>query len=486
MIARGALFIMLSRVAFVLSGYAIHVSMAHLLTPVDYGIMGVILGLMTLWRVFLSAGVPQTATRLIAGDSRQTYWIWRKALKMQLLAAFVLWAVYVLGTPLWVTLLRDRTLWPYILASSPIIPLMAWYQVNLAYFAGRLQFARQAIVIGTYSIARVVFAVVLVVVGLRTHGVVLGLTLAALLVALGTQARIPREPEDGSPLSDWRGIVGFSMPLVVVSFGISALLNLDLLLLQRYFPQSEMIGYYNGAMNVGKAPYWVLSAFATTALPAVAQALSAGNRAAARRLVERHASYVLLISLPCAALVIPSGVELLALLYPEEYAVAADALVLLVCSGAALALLAVLTSAITAAGRPNAAMALVLGCTVLQCALAVALVPRFQMTGAALANLTTVSIGVLVAGWTAQREFGGVVELGRVSKGAAISIGLAAVVSLWRGYSPAVLPAVYCVGLLLYAGLMYAWGGWTESEIRSARRLVLRPLTAEPTPRAGP
>src|SRR5687767_347161 len=107
MIARGAFYIMLSRVAFVLSGYAIHVGMAHLLTPAEYGSLGVVLGLITLWRVFLSAGVPQTTTRFIAAHQQQTYWIWRRALGVQTVGAVTLWAVYVAGIPLWVRLLSD-------------------------------------------------------------------------------------------------------------------------------------------------------------------------------------------------------------------------------------------------------------------------------------------------------------------------------------------------------------------------------------------
>ena len=53
--------------------------MAHLLTPSDYGSLGVVLGLITLWRVFLSAGLPQTATRFIAADPSSSRAIWRMA-----------------------------------------------------------------------------------------------------------------------------------------------------------------------------------------------------------------------------------------------------------------------------------------------------------------------------------------------------------------------------------------------------------------------
>lgn len=480
MVGRGAFYIMLARIAFVLSGYVLHVSMAHLLTPADYGSLGVVLGLITLWRVFLSAGVPQTTTRFIAADPGQTHGIWRKALGVQAAGALALWALYVASTPVWVWLLNDPSLTPYILLSSFLIPLMAWYQVNLAYYAGRMQFGVQAGMISLYSIARVAVAVPLVIAGLGIGGVVLGITLAALLVAALTHAGVRRESPDGGSVPAWREMVAFSLPLIAVSFGISALLNLDLLLLKHFFPASEIVGYYNGAANLGKAPYWVLSAFATTALPSVAAALGSKDAEGARTLVQRHVSYVLLISLPAVALVLPSARQLLVLVYPEPYGAAAGALALLVGSGSALALLTVLTSAITAAGKPRVSMAIVLACTVLQCFAGIVLVPRYGMLGAATANLTTVLCGVAVAGWVVRARFGGVVETGRLLKAAGLSSLLGLALWLWPDYPPLALPLLYVVGLLLYGGGMVVLGGLAPSELERVRRLLRRPGTRPP------
>ena len=114
---------------------------------------------------------------------------------------------------------------------------MAWYQVNLAYFTGRLQFRVQAVMVGVYSVARVVLAVGLVLAGLAIHGVVLGITLAALLVGVLTHIGVRRDRSvgaEGMPAPEWRQLVAFSLPLVAVSFGISALLNLDLLLFGQF------------------------------------------------------------------------------------------------------------------------------------------------------------------------------------------------------------------------------------------------------------
>lgn len=481
MIASGAFYMMVSRVAFVLSGYAIHVTMAHLLVPADYGTLGVIVGLITLWRVFLSAGIPQTTTRFIAADERQTYWIWRRALRIQAGAALVLWAAYVVGTPLWVRLLNDASLTPYILLSSLLIPLMAWYQVNLAYFTGRLQFRRQAWNIGLYSIARVALAIALVVIGLKIYGVILGMMLAALLAAVTTHAAVPREPRGVTPLPDWRQVLAFSAPLVFVSFGVSALLNLDLLLLKHFFPRSELIGYYNGAMNLGKAPYWVLSAFATTALPSIAQALGTADAERARALVRRHTTYVLLISVPAMALAIPSAGRLLELVYPEPYVVAAPALQVLLCSAGALALLTVLTSSLTAAGQPRSAMAIVLACTLLQLVTGAALVPRYAMLGAAAANLAAVLLGLLAGAWAVRARFGGLVEGGRVLKALAVSMPIGAGLGAWHGYPPLAVPVIYMVGGVLYVAAMYVIGGFTAGEIESARRIVRRLRRSEQT-----
>jgi O-antigen/teichoic acid export membrane protein len=478
-IARGAFYIMLARVAFVLSGYALHVSMAHLLAPADYGSLGVVLGLITLWRVFLSAGVPQTTTRFIAASPGQAWGTWRKALTVQAAGALALWALYAASTPFWMWLLNDDSLAPYILLSSFLIPLMAWYQVNLAFYAGRMQFGVQASLISLYSISRVALAVPLVIAGLALYGVVLGITVAALLVASLSHAGIRKEPPGASSTPNWREMVAFSLPLIAVSFGISALLNLDLLLLKHFYPVSDIVGYYSGAVNLGKAPYWILSAFATTALPSVAGALGGRSRKGARQMVQRHVSYVLLISLPAAALIVPSAGRLLELVYPEPYAAAAVALALLVCSGSALAVLTVLTSALTAAGRPRTSMAIVLGCTALQIVAGVALVPRYAMLGAAAANLVTVVSGVTAAGWLVHARFGGVVEIGRVLKSAGLSFLLGMPLWLWSGYPSLALPVIYTAGIFFYVRGMLALGAFTSSELESLRRVFRRGASGE-------
>ncbi len=474
MLARGAVYTMLSRVAFILSGYAIHFSMAYLLTPADYGKLGVIIGLITLWRVFLSAGLPQTASQFIAGDDEGAYGIWRQALKIQMTAALVLWAVYVLGTPLWSRLLSDTSLGLDILISSLLIPFMAWYQINLGYYIGRLQLERQAFYATLYAFARVVLAVILAVVGLKIHGAVAGMTLAVLLVAVVTHAGVPKR---AGPLLDpphWRRLAGFSLPLIAISLGISALLNLDLLMLQRYYPESEMVGFYNAAVNLGKSPYFLLATFSTTVLPSVSKALKEGNEAGAQRLVAQHNSYVLLLSLPVAALVVASGAQLLDLVYPAKYVVAAPALAILIFSMSGLSLINVLTSAVTAAGKPRVAMLVVLACVGLQVTLGSLLIPRFGMIGTATANALTVLFGVVACSWSVKKIFGAVLELGRVLKATFASAIIGGLFVLLPHYPLMALPFLYAVALAIFAGLMFALGGVTASERALLHKLLRR------------
>jgi len=464
-VASGAFYTMLSRVGFILSGYAIHFIMAYLLSPAEYGTLGVIISLITLWRVFLSAGLPQTTSQFIAGDEQRAYGIWRQALKIQMLASLGLWAIYALGTPLWVLLLNDPSLGPDILISSFLIPFMAWFQVNQGYYVGRLEFGRNALYLWIYSLARVVLAVALALVGLRVHGAVLGMTLAVLVAAMTTHFGIPKTSADvGGDQPDWRAMVGFSLPLVMVSLGISALLNLDLLQLQRFYPDGELVGFYNGAVNLGKSPYFLLATFATTVLPSVSQKLKAGDHDAARRLVSKHTTYVILLSLPFAALVAGSGDKLLDFVYPAKYAVAWAPLALLIFSMSGLALLSVLTAALTAAGKPRVSMLIIMGCVVTQVALGTLLIPRYQMLGTAVANLTTVSVGVVACSVLVKRTFGEVLELSRVLKATAISLVIGGTLSFWRSYPITVLPLVYGVGLLLYAAAMVALGAISPQE----------------------
>jgi O-antigen/teichoic acid export membrane protein len=92
------------------------------------------------------------------------------------------------------------------------------------------------------------------------------------------------------------------------------------------------------------------------------------------------------------------------------------------------------------------------------------LIPRYQMTGTALANILTVSLGIAVCAVFVKKTFGAVFEPSRVLKAALLSLLIGGLLSLWRTYPLALLPFVYAVGLGFYGLGMFVLGGVTPRE----------------------
>ena len=406
----GTVYNLLARATFLLSGYVLQFSMAHLLaSPAEYGRFGVLLSLITLARVVLSTGVPQAISQFIATDPSSGYATYRRGAMVQMAGASLVWALFLGLTPTLTSVLGDPALETPLLIASPLILLMAFHQVNLGYLAGRLWFGRQALLTFAYSVSRCVAALVLVVAGLGISGAVLGLLFATACVALLSWVAIPRASAK-SPLTT-RDFLNFSWPLMIFAFGVSALLNLDLLLFKRYFPNSDEVGFYGGAVNLGKAPYFLFYAFATTAQPSVARLHAGGDVDKARAALARQMRFLLLLGMPSAGLLAVAAPEALRSVYQAEYAVAASPLALLCAATCALSLMVVLASGLTACGKPRLSMLLVLVCLPAQILLGVWLIPARGMLGAAGSNLVATSLGLCLALILVRRTLGRVFDV---------------------------------------------------------------------------
>lgn len=470
---RDTLYTLLAQVAFLASSYALQISMARWLpSAADYGRFGVLLSIITLARTVLSTGIPQAVTRFVAAEPGMAEGIYRRGALLQLTGAAIVWITFIVLTPLLARFFGDQELGSLLLLASPLLLLMAFYQVNLGYISGKLRFGFQAQLTTTYSIGRYVVSALLVLGGLGVSGAVCGQLISTALVALLSYRAIPRS---GPPSSiQRRQFLNFSWPLVLVSFGISALLNLDLLLLGRHFPASDSVGFYSGAVNLGKAPYFVLSAVSTTTMPVLARLHAEGELAELRRTLSKQLRFLLLGALPSAGLLAVTSAEMLPMVYGKSYAVAAPALSVLALSSCTLSVLVVLASAITACAKPHLSMLLVLICLPAQALFGTLLIAEYGMLGAAASNVLATSCGLLVAALLVHHEIGSVWSVrplasALVSTGASIACVhfLPHLGGLW-------LFAEIGVGVACYALMLWLTGGVTSLEVVRISRKLLR------------
>jgi O-antigen/teichoic acid export membrane protein len=409
-LGKGTLYNVAARVAFIASGYALQFSMARwLASAVEFGRFSVLLSLVTLARMVFSSGVPQAVSKFVAAEQGPAYSTFRRAVAIQLVASLVVWLTLLLLTPALTSFLGDPSLRRPLYLASPLIVLMALYQVNLGYVSGRLWFARQASLTLMTSLSRYAFPAALVLIGWGLDGAVLGLVISgALLAALSWT----RTSEEAAPSSvSVQQFLRFSWPLVIFAFGVNALMNFDLLLLKSYFPASDHVGFYGGAANLGKAPYFAFYAFSATALPALSRHHAAGDMPRVRAELVRQIRYLALGLFPAGGLLAASAPETLALVYGRSYSAAAGPLRLLSLSTCALSLLVIMASALTACGRPRTSMVPMVICLPSQWLFGTLLIPVHGMWGAACSNLLATCLGLICAWWLIARTVGNVVQI---------------------------------------------------------------------------
>jgi len=87
--AKGAAYLTVATIVFMLTGYAVHFGLARLLGPAMYGIYGVVLSLISITNIILTAGISQAVSKYIsAGENAEI--VKRTGLKIQAVFALLI------------------------------------------------------------------------------------------------------------------------------------------------------------------------------------------------------------------------------------------------------------------------------------------------------------------------------------------------------------------------------------------------------------
>jgi len=65
-VTHGTMYLVLAQLAFVASGYAIHIGLAHLLGPSEYGSYAVVIAIVSMVTLILTTGIPQAVSKYVA------------------------------------------------------------------------------------------------------------------------------------------------------------------------------------------------------------------------------------------------------------------------------------------------------------------------------------------------------------------------------------------------------------------------------------
>jgi stage V sporulation protein B len=472
-LGRGTLYLMIVQVVFLASGYIIHAGLGRLLGPASYGIFGVVIYLVTLSQDFLRAGIPQAASKYIAEDISKARAIKNKAVKLQLIYTMLVFSVYFLLADSLANLLGDLSLSLYIRISAFIIPAGAFFALYTNFLNGLRWYDKQALVLFSYAIAKVAGVFALVFFGYAVYGAIFGYWIGPMVgFALGWYyfKRIKGEG-DGRFDFDRKKLIDFAIPVILFSITFTFLISADLLFVKRILMENEQVGYYTAASMLSRVPFYILSALGFTLFPAISRSTAINDVKQTENYIAASMRYLLMFLIPIILLVSATSESLVSLFYSSAYLPASSSLSILVFGVGFFTILSIMTTIITASGRPRVSMLIALVLVPLSILFNMLLIPIYQLEGAALATTVTSLFGVCFAAGYVFKRFKTLVDAKSFVKICAASIVIC-VIALRLSLPLFLLPLLYIILFALYFGILSLMKEMCKKDIETFKRII--------------
>jgi len=481
---RGTAYLAGAEVVFVISGWIIHVGSKHILGLTDYGTFGILLSLLTLYRIFLATGVNRAVSRAVSREPSRDRSIRKGALRLQLALGLGLGLAVWLAAPGLARIWGDEEFIGYIRLTAFFLPAFGLYSVYRGVLNGHTRFGTEARVSIIYSGLKVVFLFLLIFLfnalgGKPLYGAVGGYLAAIAGAVFLARAFCPPSGPEGGPPFPLREIFAFAFPVILFSFIISLIQHLDLYFVRARVPGDAEVaaGLYTCAQQFARIPYMFLYALSLTIFPAVAaRTADAGGEALTAGMIRRALRGGLLVVLPLAALIGGTASGLLGWIYGPDSAGGGAALEILIFGQTLLYFLLVLATIITARGKPWVSLVLVAAALALAAVFNHLLVPDYGIRGAAIATTLAAGLGAAGAGLIVYRLFGALFPPFATLK---IAAAAALIFTLGRCWSPAgwLLPPALAALAALYLILLFL-----AREIKTGDGKMLLALFRKPPP----
>jgi len=401
---RGAFQLMAAQTVFMLSGYVLNVFLARRFGPELYGAYGVVMAVLVWAEIFVINGIPTAMQKFLAESPSAT--LFRLGRRMQFGYTLVILLLFAALTPAIGAWLREPDFKKFLWIAAPDILLYGLYWFYLGAHNGLHRFDSQALIVIFYGLSKVASSIGLVLAGVGIAGAFIGNFLgSAVGLAVGLW-RLNRASLIESTASEhYSRLTKFATPIILYALSLNAVFYLDLLFVKHFLPPVTA-GYYTAASTIARVPYFVFLGLGFSILPVLSRTLAQQNVAESQRLLRQTMRLLFVLLAPVLALVIPNAGSIVAFLYTDAYQPATSILPLLIISIAFYTFWMVLSTIMSAAGKPDRAFQISLVAVVVDLILCWILVPRWEGRGAALATLGASACGMLLTGTYVLRRFG--------------------------------------------------------------------------------
>lgn len=406
---RGTVYITLGKLWFMVSGAAIHFTLPRLMRDDQFGLYQVVVNIVSIVNAVIITGTYQSVSKHVSQQPEKAGSVKSTALRLQILVGGCSSLGFFLVAPVIADYLHDPRLVPYLRLAS-LIPLSySFYAVFTGYFNGRRQFLTQAGLDMAYSTLKLSLIVLLVWLGYGVAGALSGFVMAAACI-LGVSAMVAGKT-DGKGGVRAGDLLKFQGILFLFTFVLNLLQKVDLLLIKALsstdaIEASKNAAYYSAATAIANLTYQLIISVTFVIFPLISHATFGSERARTRLYITNTLRYTLMMMALAATLFSANASEVLRVMYPEPYQAGTPALSILALGMLLFGLVTVMTTIISASGRP--AISLAVGCVTLatSAGLNAVLIPRYGLRGAAVATTAAMLVGAVTCGAYLWKRFG--------------------------------------------------------------------------------
>lgn len=474
----------LSEVIYNLSAYIIHSGMGRILGPAEYGRYGLVITLTTMVVVLIGQGVP-TAMAKYLGEIYDTRLglipvIKRQTAKIQLILIGITTLIFFVSSPIIAYALRDPSLTNLFRISSLVIPAFALASFYFYYYTGLHQFSTQAWLKTSRSFFRLFFILGLAwLLKSKEHaleGAIIGYILAPLLIFFEASLLDKFKKIKPEGTFDWRKLLHYAWPMTLFLIAYEFLITIDLYLVKGILRDDNLTGLYNGAITVGRIPYFLFYALTIIILPTVSKSTSSENHSETKKLISQSLRLMVMFLAPIAILMSVYSAQILWIFYGKPFVGAADPMSILMSGIAFLTIFYVMAFALNGAGRVKAPMTIAFIGLAMNIVLSYFFIHAYGILGAAIATSITSGIVMILVLVYSYNFFGYLFKFSSFLKIILASAILYFVSRLFPGghyifiFWSAILFAIYIF-------LLYVFGEFGSRELEIARQLLKKKKT---------
>ncbi|MGA2676541.1 MAG: oligosaccharide flippase family protein [Methanobacterium sp.] len=513
-IAKGSLVMLIGSFIFRIGGFVYRISLAYLLGPTGYGILGLTLPLIGVLQLSAEGGIPPAIAKYIAqyealNQPEMIRQIIKTSFKLIIVMGFLLsLTIFILAKPLALDVLHQPLAVVPFQAVSLITPFSVITGELKGVFQGFYQMSNLVITKAFEQSFTIIFAIVLILANFYVAGAVIGTAIGYMVAGVAafilfrkyvwkhlkdTKRRSRRlNPHNNldepftlrKELRLVRMLLLFSVPVVFSSLGELFMYDMGTWVIGAYLP-AQFVGYYAAASPIARLPLIISMAVATAVLPATSAALSVNDGELITTYINQAYRYVTIVVLPASLGIAVFATPIISLIFPG-YVEGAEALRILALGMLFFTLYTVSGSISQGVGKPVIPMvALAIG-TVIELGLSVILVPKYGINGAALATSIATFLLMVMVAWRTLRYVNVRLEYGNFGKIVIASVIMTIIllfIPTTYAYTSAyhmsiakILAFVYImflalIGALIYISILTLIGGLKRSDVIAFMKL---------------